>query len=101
MLIASPPIINDNVKSLPYGKFVEPSTMLDDLAKKYKADKTCSVTTGIFLPIVSEASCEEYQSDIDLEYITLFWRIVKHNSKLARKLACGAGFIAKRQNKKK
>ena len=38
MLIASPPIINDYVKSLPYGKFVEPSTMRNDLAKKYKAD---------------------------------------------------------------
>ena len=36
MLIASPPIINDYVKSLPYGKFVEPSTMRENLAKKYK-----------------------------------------------------------------
>ena len=48
MLIASPPIIDDYVKSIPYGKFVEPSTMRDDLAKKYKADKTCPITTGIF-----------------------------------------------------
>ena len=97
MLIASPPIINDYVKSLPYGKFVEPSTMRDDLAKKYKADKTCPVTTGIFLRIVSEASYEEYQSGDDLETIAPFWRIVKLNSKLAGKLACGIDFIAKRQ----
>jgi len=97
MLIASPPIINDYVKSIPYGKFVEPSTMRDDLAKKYKADKTCPVTTGIFLRIVSEASYEEYQSSNDLETIAPFWRIVKINSNLARKLTCGIDFIAKRQ----
>ena len=97
MLIASPSIINDYVKSLPYGKFVEPSTMRENLAKKYKADKTCPVTTGIFLRIVSEASYEEYRSGYDLETIAPFWRIVKLNSKLAGKLACGIDFIAKRQ----
>ena len=99
MLIASPPIIDEYVKSILYGEFVEPSTMRDDLAKKYKADKTCPVTTGIFLRIVSEASYEEYQSSDDLETIAPFWRIVKLNSKLARKLACGIDFIAKRQTK--
>ena len=39
MLIPSPPIINDYVKSLPYGKFVEPSTIRDDLAKNTKQIK--------------------------------------------------------------
>ena len=97
MLIASPPIINDYVKSIPFGKFVEPSAMRDDLAKKYKADKTCPVTTGIFLRIVSEASYEEYQSGDNLETIAPFWRIVKINSKLAGKLTCSIDFIAKQQ----
>ena len=31
MLIASPPVINDYVKSSPHGKLVEPSTMRFDL----------------------------------------------------------------------
>ena len=56
MLIASPPIIDEYVKSILYGEFVEPVKMRDDLAKVYQADKTCPVTTGIFLRIVSEAS---------------------------------------------
>ena len=97
MLIASPPIIDEYVKSILYGEFVEPVKMRDDLAKDYQADKTCPVTTGIFLRIVSEASYEEYQSGYDLETIAPFWRIVKLNSKLAGKLACGIDFIAKRQ----
>ena len=99
MLIASPPIIDEYVKSILYGEFVEPVKMRDDLAKDYQADKTCPVTTGIFLRIVSEASYEEYQSGDDLETIAPFWRIVKLNSKLAGKLACGIDFIAKRQTK--
>ena len=97
MLIASPPIIDEYVNSISYGEYVEPVKMRDDLAKVYQADKTCPVTTGIFLRIVSEASYEEYRSGYDLETIAPFWRIVKLNSKLAGKLACGIDFIAKRQ----
>ena len=59
MLIASPPIIDEYVKSILHGEFIEPIKMRDDLAKKYQADKTCPVTTGIFLRIISEASYEE------------------------------------------
>ena len=97
MLIASPPIIDQYVQSIPYGDFVEPVKMRDDLAKEYQADKTCPVTTGIFLRIVSEASYEEYDSGIDLDAITPFWRMVNPNSKLAEKLACGIDFITERQ----
>ena len=99
MLIVSPPIIDEYVKSILYGQFIEPVKMRDDLAKEYKADKTCPVTTGIFLRIVSEASYEEYNAGIDLNAITPFWRMVNPNSKLAGKLACGIDFIAERQTK--
>ena len=99
MLIASPPIIDEYVKSIDYGKFVEPIKMRDDLAKQYQADKTCPVTTGIFFRIISEASYEEYDNGIDLDVITPFWRMVNPYTKLASKLACGIDFIAKRQTK--
>ena len=52
MLIASPPIIDEYVQSIPYCNFVEPVKMRDDLAKNYQADKTCPVTAGIFLRVV-------------------------------------------------
>ena len=97
MLIASPPIIDEYVKSIDYGKFVEPIKMRDDLAKQYQADKTCPVTTGIFLRIISEASYEEYDNGIDLDAITPFWRMVNPYTKLACKLACGIDFISERQ----
>ena len=97
MLIASPPIIDEYVKSINYGKFVEPIKMRDDLAKQYQADKTCPVTTGIFLRIISEASYEEFGIGIDT--ITPFWRIVDPKSKLASKLTCGIDFIIENQKR--
>ena len=97
MLIASPPIIDEYVKSIDYGKFVEPIKMRDDLAKQYQADKTCPVTTGIFLRIISEASYEEFGIGIDT--ITPFWRIVDPKSKLASKLTCGIDFIIENQKR--
>ena len=97
MLIASPPIIDEYVKSILFGKFIDPLKMRDDLAKEFQADKTCPVTTGIFLRIVSEASYEEYDTGIDLDAITPFWRMVNPNSKLAEKLACGIDFITEKQ----
>ena len=97
MLIVSPPIIDEYVKSIHYGEFVEPVHMRDTLAEEYQADKTCPVTTGIFLRIISEASYEEYNNGIDLGSISPFWRVVNPKSKLAKKLACGTDFIAERQ----
>ena len=83
MQIVSSRIIDMYIKSIPLGKFIEQSMMRDDLVRKYKADKICRVTTGIFLRIVSEASYEEYKDGIQLNIIAPFWRVVKLNSKLA------------------
>ena len=97
MFIATPRIIDEYIKHIPYGKSTELSTMRNDLATDYQADKTCPVTTGIFLRIVSEASYEELKSGKGIEEVTPFWRIVNPKSKLANKLECGAEFINKQR----
>ena len=97
MFIATPRIIDDYIKHIPFGKSTELSTMRNDLATDYQADKTCPVTTGIFLRIVSEASYEELKSGKGIEEVTPFWRIVNPKSKLANKLECGAEFINKQR----
>ena len=93
MFIPTPRIIDDYIKHIPFGKSTELSTMRNDLATDYQVDKTCPVTTGIFLRIVSEASYEELKSGKGIEEVTPFWRIVNSKSKLANKLECGAEFI--------
>ena len=97
MLIATPQIIDDYVIHIPFGKSTELATMRNDLAIEYQADKTCPVTTGIFLRIVSEESFEELNAGKDIEKVTPFWRIVNPKSKLAEKLECGIDFIKKQR----
>ena len=97
MFIATPQIIDDYVNHIPFGKSTESATMRNDLAIEYQADKTCPVTTGIFLRIVSEASFEELNAGKDIEKVTPFWRIVNPKSKLAEKLECGIDFIKKQR----
>ena len=97
MFIPTPRIIDDYIKHIPFGKSTELSIMRNDLAIDYQADKTCPVTTGIFLRIVSEASYEELKSGKGIEEVTPFWRIVNPKSKLANKLECGAEFINKQR----
>ncbi len=73
--------------------------MRNDLAIEYQADKTCPVTSGIFLRIVSEAAYEELKSGKKIDTVTPFWRIVDPKSKLAGKLECGIEFIKEQRDK--
>ena len=97
MFISTPKIIDDYIKQIPFGKSTELSTMRNDLAIEYQAHKTCPVTTGIFLRIVSEASYEEFKSGKGIDEVTPFWRVVNPKSKLANKLECGVEFINKQR----
>lgn len=99
MFIATPKIIDTYVKNIPYGSKSTVKTMRNDLAKSHKADKTCPVTSGIFLRIASEVAYQEFQNGKSLEQITPFWRIVEANSTLANKLSCGLDFILEQQIK--
>lgn len=97
MFIATPQIIDAYVKDFLFGMTTKLGTLRDDLAIEYGADKTCPVTTGIFLRIVSEAAFEELSAGKSTDSITPFWRIVSPKSKLAEKLACGISFIKKQR----
>lgn len=87
MLISSPQEIDDFCNKIPKGKFVEPSQMRCELAKKYKADAACPVTTGIFLRIVAEAALEEHSQGKPANKVTPFWRVISNDSALAKKLS--------------
>lgn len=93
MLISSPQEIGDFIGGIPKGKFVEPSQMRDALAKKYKANATCPVTTGIFLRIVAESALEEYSQGKPANKITPFWRVIDEDSALGKKLSVDANQI--------
>ena len=99
MLVPTPAIVNEYVKSIPLDVSTDLSTMRNDLAIEYQADKSCPVTSSIFLRIVSEAAYEDFQAGKSIEDIVPFWRVVNPQSKLAVKLACGLDFIEKQRKK--
>jgi hypothetical protein len=93
MLISSPQELDDFIRKIPKGKTIEPAAIRDSLAKKYKADATCPVSTGIFLRIVAEAALEEYAQGNSITQITPFWRVIDCSSPLGKKLSVGADQI--------
>jgi hypothetical protein len=100
MLIATPKIIDQFVRKIPKGKSKSLKEMRVSLAKKYSAEHTCPVTSGIFLRIVAEAAFESYITGKQpLDKITPFWRLIEVDSPLAKKLSFGEDFI--RQMKKR
>ena len=95
MLIPTPKIIDDYIKSIPKGVVVSVQTMRQDLALANGADFTCPLTAGIFLRIVAELAYEKHLKTKKLKGITPFWRVVDPHSNLANKLTCGKDFIIK------
>lgn len=101
MLIATPKIVDDYVRQIPKGKETTMQQMRKDLAAAYHADKTCPMTSGIFLRIVAEAAYEEYQAGKPISKITPFWRIMNEKSNTAKKLTFGTEFLKENRKKEK
>ena len=97
MLIPTPKIVDNFIKTIPNGSFMNTKDLRNKLAIQYDAEMTCPLVTGIFLRIISEAAYEEYQLDRNIEEITPFWRVVDPDSKLANKLTFGTEFLIQNQ----
>ncbi len=101
MLIATPKIVDDYIRSISKGKETSLAQMRKDLAVEFNADKTCPVTSGIFLRIVAEAAHEEYENGKAIGKITPFWRIIDERSPAAKKLSFGVPFLKEQRRKEK
>ena len=101
MLIATPLIVDDYIRHIPKGKEGSLAQMRKDLAAEYHADKTCPVTSGIFLRIVAEAAYEEYRQGKPISKIAPFWRIINEQSPAAKKLTFGIDFLLEQRRKEK
>jgi len=101
MFIATPKLIDQYINELGVGKRIDLKTLRKDLAIEHNADYTCPVTTGIFLRIVAEANYEKLQQGKHLEEITPFWRVIEHNSALAKKLTFGQDFLLEQIEKER
>lgn len=99
MLIATPDIVDEYVKTIPEGKHVSIKQMREDLAAEYNAEYTCPVTSGIFLRIAAENAYEQIQLGKKEEEVMPFWRMIDEKSPSAKKLTYGVDYLMKMRMK--
>ncbi len=85
VLIATPLLVDELVKKVPEGKLVTIRQIRESLSKKFKADSTCPLTTGIFLRIVAETSEEDRKNG--RQSPTPYWRVIRENGSLIDKFS--------------
>ena len=94
MVIAAPREVDALMKQVPKGRVVTINELRAALAKKYKADFACPITTGIFSWIAAHAAAEDEAAG--KKRITPFWRTLKTGGEVNPKYPGGVGAVAKR-----
>ena len=94
MVIARPLDVEALIRSVKRGKLVTQTQLRERLARKYKVDHTCPLTTGIFVRIVAEAAEEDRRAG--KARITPYWRVVRDDGSLNEKFPGGPPAQARR-----
>jgi hypothetical protein len=99
LFIATPIMVRDYMKNIRKGSSRTIVEMRETFAKAQKADATCPMTASIFARIAAEAALAEMEDGKPVDKITPFWRLIDAKSPIAKKLSCGAAFVAKMRAK--
>ena len=86
MLVATPKIVDDFIRAIPPGEHFTVPAMRNILARRYKCDAACPVSTAIFTRISAEAAVELMEAGADASEVTPFWRILRGTDKIAGRL---------------
>jgi hypothetical protein len=95
LLIVNPPVVKKFIDKIPPGKRMGLPEIRQKLARKYRADAMCPLTSGIFLRIVSEAAWDEILAGKSPGEVTPFWRAISPKDAIIPKLRCGREFLEK------
>jgi hypothetical protein len=101
MLVPTARIVDAFIRAIPAGRSIDVKTLRQKLARKYKAEVTCPITTGYHLRTVAEAAWEAHQGGAKLSEITPFWRVLDEATPTTSRLACGADFVIRQRRKEK
>jgi hypothetical protein len=75
------------IRKVKKGRLITPKLIRSKLAKDFKADTCCPLTTGIFIRLSAEAAEEDLESG--KKNITPFWRVVTDEGGLIEKFPGG------------
>jgi hypothetical protein len=86
MLVSSPSEIREYLQQIKPGERRTLIQMREDLAVIHEADKTCPVSTSIYLRIVSSEAVEAVRNMADIASVAPFWRVIDLQSPVWKKL---------------
>ena len=87
MLIPTPKLIDEMIRKVPKGKLVTVSELRRKLARDFRTNVTCPLTTGIFVRIAAEAAEEDRASG--KKRIAPYWRVIKDDGSMNPKFPGG------------
>ncbi|MEA3254524.1 MAG: MGMT family protein [Candidatus Altiarchaeota archaeon] len=87
MLIPKPLDVDALIRKVKEGKLITQKQIREKLAKDFKVDVTCPITTGIFVRIAAEAAEEDLRKGE--KRITPYWRVLKGDGNLNEKFPGG------------
>jgi len=87
VLVPTPLLIDGLVRKVPKRKLVTVKQIRERLAKDFKADSSCPLTTGILMRIVAETAEEDLREG--REEITPYWRVIKPDGSLNERFPGG------------
>lgn len=96
VLIATPKLVDAVIRRIKKGRLITINQIRERLARDFRADTTCPITTGIFVRIISEVAEEERAlqkrsapSAAAKKSISPYWRVLKSGGKLNEKYPGG------------
>jgi len=93
VLVPTPLLVDGLMRKVPKGKLVTVKQIREKLAKDFKAESTCPLTTGIFIRISAETAEEDLRAGE--RRITPYWRVLKQDGGLNPKFPGGVKAQAK------
>jgi hypothetical protein len=93
MLVPTARIVDDFIRTIPRGVSMDVKTLRAKLARKYKAEVTCPITTGYHLKTIAEAAFEAHRQGAKLREITPIWRVLDESTPTTKRLSYDPAFI--------
>ena len=87
VLVPTPLLVDELIRKVKKGKLITITQIRNQLAKDFKADSTCPLTTGIFIRIAAETAEEDLRNG--KKQITPYWRVIGNDGSLNPKLPGG------------
>ena len=88
MVVPHPKDVYEIMETVPEGKLITVNEIRKILAKKYRTDTACPLTTGIFIWIAANASAEMVLDGVSDKVIP-YWRTLKSGGELVDKYPGG------------